>query len=1249
MDNAIETILGDNKDEINKYGDEYKSHFFQNEIDEVTEQKLRDEGFNAKDGQIVFDVEGDGTFNLNIKGLYDSRKMVDKQFPTKETSTQPKPKVGKMTADRESELILENLKEAKRIGNDRLVEMFSNGLLRLGYNDKTIKAELDKVKTTSKPKPVKESLVESSFWHTDKDAPEPAKQRMKDYGKIPTGEQTDHINSTKTKIGTDPEGNIIYEVDGEYIRQNIYNDFNLGGNDMAYPNFIPKGEIWIDKETIGGARETTIAHEVTERKEMFNGKPYLDKSGKQGAHIDAIQAEKDLREGKTKPLITESKPETFTIDQAIKNAKKKGAKNADAINLPEKIPVGKQAGSSTEVRERDTQGKKTAEKEEKPQKEVPEKDLEDQMRDIQERFARREITMQEMQKLSEPMRKKMIEQEKKNPTRPTDKDIKQKAKGLADKIRAGKLPNDITLGTIPFAKELINRAIEVAAKTVELGGTVAQAIEDAIKFIKDSDWYKKLSDDDKEKAEYRIGNILSSTEGIRDPLIKEANANFEKLKDKWIGDIDVASHNATVEAGNFQTDIQATVPRNKFEPRLKYLKRVQAIDNAIHFYIDIKNNPSDLDLYDKFTPEQKKTADLAQNLKPEQKDIADNIAEEYKKVGQEALDNGIIHNVVDNYVARAWDFGDKPATEERSRFATSTRHSLERSLSTIAEGWSKGYDLKVKGATNNLAILKQEIANVIANKELISEGSKVPYGEFGSKLFSTAPVDGYSKIENLSFKKWGFAGKLDDYNAEDRRLMGKRKDILITEDGNVMQKQDIYAPSPIAKRMNNILGESKLKGLAAIDAITKFNAYAKSTILFTSLFHHLAFTRNHLLAGEFKNIGEINPVAAYKKGLQAIYEGRPEVEMLVRNGLTMGKMQDYEENLLEEKTAFGKRLDKMNILPKQREAISHLFEIQRRFLFEKYGAGLKAIDGINMLQKELRKHPERDPNKSAKIVATFLNDNYGGLHLKRMERNPTWQHVMRLTLLASDWTESNIRMAIKAFKKGDEANFYRAMWGRVFLRGATTIAVGNLAMALIPDKNDKDEAILKRSVDRYKKAWKDGNLDWTKLNITALAHLCGADPKRDYYFPIFGHYSDPARLVSGIIDPRGGTGIKFFVNKGSVISKIAGQALTSQDWKGETYTTIDELLGLDDKGKGKKARLGGKLVKFSIGGARPVSFNQLPSYALEQVRGVTPTQIQNLTQWWEGEIDAFTAITNSAGMGVTVKKESKKKSPSSRP
>ena len=47
-------------------------------------------------------------------------------------------------------------------------------------------------------------------------------------------------------------------------------------------------------------------------------------------------------------------------------------------------------------------------------------------------------------------------------------------------------------------------------------------------------------------------------------------------------------------------------------------------------------------------------------------------------------------------------------------------------------------------------------------------------------------------------------------------------------------------------------------------------------------------------------------------------------------------------------------------------------------------------------------------------MANLINDDFGGLHLQRMGRNPTWQHILRLFLLAPDWTESNVRTMVKA-------------------------------------------------------------------------------------------------------------------------------------------------------------------------------------------------------------------------------------------
>jgi hypothetical protein len=69
------------------------------------------------------------------------------------------------------------------------------------------------------------------------------------------------------------EGIAIWIVDGSTVRRDIYPDFGLSGNDLAY-HFIPSNEIWIDAQISCEETEFSILCESIERKYLASGKGY---------------------------------------------------------------------------------------------------------------------------------------------------------------------------------------------------------------------------------------------------------------------------------------------------------------------------------------------------------------------------------------------------------------------------------------------------------------------------------------------------------------------------------------------------------------------------------------------------------------------------------------------------------------------------------------------------------------------------------------------------------------------------------------------------------------------------------------------------------------------------------------------------------------------------------------------------------------------------------------------------------------
>lgn len=726
---------------------------------------------------------------------------------------------------------------------------------------------------------------------------------------------------------------------------------------------------------------------------------------------------------------------------------------------------------------------------------------------------------------------------------------------------------------------------------------------------------------------------------------KEIETAYEKQKDIWFGNKDVR---ITLEIPNEKSMLQKRI--KSVAKTKEYGDLAKGYDMAIQLYIDSKRNPGQVEaLYDTLPDEKKKLIDLSKNLPPEVQKIADDISKSYNQIGLEALEEDVIKNVLDNYASRIWDIKTKKGSERFRKFGTTTRHAKQRIFDTIVEGWSKGMDLKVKGATNNLSILKEEIVKTIEDKKFIKSLQKIRDIE-GNPLLTTNQLEGYVPIEHPNFKTWRWAGKAEEGVSYGRNF-------FIDDEGNLFEKRSLYAPKEQAENLNNILGISKLKGIKAIDIATKYNAIIKAWILQTSLFHHFAFSRSYYLGTNRKTFKEMNIIDAVNDGNRMVEEMNPVIVQGVRNGLTLGKKQDWDEDLLGDKTFVENILNQTEATKVIKDKILKLRKDQADFLFNVMGTGLKSKAFSIEYRNQLKEYPNENPNDIAKRVANLINDDFGGLHLQRMGRNPTVQHIFRLLALAPDWTESNIRTMVKAFKAGKEGKTYRNFWAGVFAKGVTATILANLAMAAFDEDDEEGKGILGRFVRNYRIAGEEGKYRWLDVDITPLYKAFGGESKDRFYFSILGHFKDPLKFVvrnerskeDGRLSTFKIGNTRAMKHKSSVLGRLFLDYMSGTDYAERRFTTIKELMGIDTekgvyktsrKGKYKKGdpkwgKLKGQTVVWDYNKRGSVELEQLPSFLINEAKGSQPIQVQNLIGWVAGELDGFIALSNSLGLGVS--------------
>ena len=698
-------------------------------------------------------------------------------------------------------------------------------------------------------------------------------------------------------------------------------------------------------------------------------------------------------------------------------------------------------------------------------------------------------------------------------------------------------------------------------------------------------------------------NLVKEREKKPDTEVESA---YETQKDIWIGEKDLRVHDAKVEASILKDDLRSVGGEKKLP-----VKDAMGYDEAIQVYIDLKRDPSAVaKYYPELTKEQKQVVQTAKNLPEEVKAIADRIQDSYSEIGVEALDASVIKNMLDNYAARVWEIEPKAPTEVGRRFGTKTKHAKQRKFNTILEGWAAGYDTKVKGAVENLRVYKEEIVKTLEDKRFVDEMRKLKDAE-GKPLLSTQKLDGYVEVEHPNMSVWEWSGK----NADPAQTYGKN--FFATEEGTLFENRKLYAPKDVAKNVNNILGVSKLQDLPGMKSITRLNEEIKAWVLQSSLFHYMAFMRSYYLPGfTKKGKGARGPRDAYKGGIESIKASDPVVRLGIRNGLTLGLKQDWLESSLREKTRIGKMVDQYKIPKATKDFLIKFREKQADFLFGEVGAGLKAKTFMLEFSEQTKKHPNTPEATIAKRVAALVNDDFGGLHLQRLGRNPTLQHIFRLVALAPDWTESNVRTMAKTLKNksGDaaELKMYRDFWKGSVVKGLGISTILNYVLA---------GADIDKMIDNYKKAWRSSNMDWAKIDITPIYKAFGGEDENRRYFSLLGHFADPSKFIAHPI--------RSAKHKQSILSGMAFEGLTGTDWASRPFTTLEELI------------TEGKTVTWGKSSG-PIDYEQFPAYILSQALGSQPIQVQNLIGWIIGETDGFDAMARSMGLRVSRERKPKR-------
>jgi hypothetical protein len=522
--------------------------------------------------------------------------------------------------------------------------------------------------------------------------------------------------------------------------------------------------------------------------------------------------------------------------------------------------------------------------------------------------------------------------------------------------------------------------------------------------------------------------------------------------------------------------------------------------------------------------EYKRGYEAALKLTPDQIKVAERLRDFYRDMLVTLQNNGLVDHGVENYVSQIWVKQNPVTGKDQNpvgpRLVTDLKHAKERTFGSYFEGEQLGYVPVTKDISKLMALYANSVSKVIATREFIKDltTKKASDGRplaapFGNRALSTTAEGDPAFIKPLAKDE----ATLDYRVIEGQPALTKWKWIGEHNGADAYLEGQLGLHPEIYSHVKNALGRSIIREWYAerhgplmqtvketAQLIDKLGQVTKGTMLgFFSPFH-VVQEGTHAIGHKinpFYNLPELDPANPLVR--KAVEHGL----MLAGDGEGMRHFKDsIDANLA-------------NRLP----VIGEWSKKTTKWMFHDYIPQLKLKTYEAIQQRNTKRYTKELAAKQVTqgeldyLSAQQTNAAYGHLNYADLGRNPTFQHIAQILLLAPDFLEARARFAGQAFKGMVSKS------GQEQLIALGVLAVVQWATARILNKTLDDDWHFDAPFDVVV-----GNRKYTMRSVPE---------------DIFKLVGDPRKFAMGRISPLIGRGIF--------------QLGTGKNWRGEKVDYSD--------------------------------------------------------------------------------------------